>query len=79
MRRSAMRALKWALLVAVSWFALLAFAAWLHTEVLLKGQITPAEDNRISYLYGQVAAAGAVFSGLATFVLVMVVWPPSRK
>jgi hypothetical protein len=64
-----MKALKWPLLAALGWIAAVAAIGMLHTEVVMKGTLSAAEDERISERYGQLAGMGAVGAGVVTYLL----------
>jgi hypothetical protein len=63
------------LLVGVAWIVLCIGAGIVHTEVILKGQLSPAEDEALSGKYGMAAGIGLV----AAFVLANVLWSRKRK
>ena len=47
-----------ALILSAVWFALVVAIGYTHTEVILAGKITEAEDAAISELYGFVFGVG---------------------
>jgi len=55
------RRMQWwakALVFSLIWLGVVVAVGYLHTDVLLAGQITPALDKAISEAYGSVAASG---------------------
>ena len=49
-----------ALIVSIVWIALTIGVGMLHTDVVLRGKITPAQDSAISGRYGTVCAIGLI-------------------
>jgi len=59
-----------ALILSAAWFALVVTAGYTHTEIILAGKITDAEDAAISEIYGIVFGAGLSLVWLLCFMLV---------
>jgi hypothetical protein len=58
------------LVFSVIWLGIVVAVAYIHTEVLLGGNITPAQDEAISQMYGIAAGFGlAVFWVICFFRL----------
>jgi membrane protease YdiL (CAAX protease family) len=63
---------KWwmvAIVTSVVWAVLVIGAGILHTEVVLKGKLTPAEDEVISGRYGFACGVGMVVIWILSFVI----------
>ena len=58
-----------ALLASVLWVALTAGAMIVHTQVVLKGTLTEAQDEALSERYGQVCGGGLVLIWVIAYVL----------
>ena len=58
-----------ALISAAVWFALLVAIGYTHTDVILAGKITDAEDAAISRLYGVVFGFGLPVLWVLCFAL----------
>ena len=55
--------MKWwnkALVVSITWIIVDIGVAFVHTSIILKGKITPAQDELISYQYGQALVLGLI-------------------
>jgi hypothetical protein len=55
--------MKWwnkALVVSITWIIIDIGVAFVHTSIILKGKITPAQDELISYQYGQALVLGLI-------------------
>ena len=52
--------MKWwkkAIIASVVWVILITSIAFIHTEIILKGKISPAQDSAISGAYGRTAGS----------------------
>ena len=52
-----------AALLAAGWFVLMILVGVLHTEILVR-DLTPEQDEAISFRYGQAAGVGALLAAL---------------
>ena len=57
-----------AAVAAVGWIVLMIVVGIIHTEVLIQ-DITPRQDEALSYLYGQSAGLGAILLGIGAYLL----------
>jgi hypothetical protein len=72
MNELAKRAMQWwvkALILSAVWCALVVAVGYIHTDVILAGKITDAEDAAISSLYGVAFGFGVVVLWVLCFVL----------
>lgn len=55
--------MKWwkkAIIASAVWIILAIGAAFVHTEIILKDKITPAQDSAISEVYGRMTIIGLI-------------------
>lgn len=62
-----MKPWKLATILGVGWLVLTIVAAILHTEILVR-DLTPEQDEAISYAYGRAAGFGAVIVAALAYV-----------
>ena len=63
--------MKWwkkALIITGIWFVLIIGIGVVHTEVILKGKITPAQDEVISERYGNICGVGLVLIWVVAYL-----------
>ncbi|HEY2464431.1 MAG TPA: hypothetical protein VGI32_10240 [Steroidobacteraceae bacterium] len=73
------RRMRWwtkALIYSVIWVGIVIAIGYVHTDVFLAAQITPAQDEAISDKYGEIAGFGVVWVWLACF---LVFWWSRRR
>jgi len=58
------------------WVGLVVAVGYVHTDVFLAGQITPAQDRAISEKYGDLAGQGL---GVVWVICFLVLWIRSRR
>jgi len=62
------KALIYSVIFSVIWVGLVAAVGYFHTDVLLAGQLTPAQDQAISEKYGNIAGFGMVMVWVICFL-----------
>ena len=65
-----------ALIFSVIWFGIVVAIGYVHTDVFLAGQITPAQDQAISEKYGDLLGSGLP---LVWAICFLVLWIRSRR
>ena len=69
------KALIFSVIFSVIWFGIVVAVGYVHTDVFLAGQITPAQDQAITEKYSEFGGAGLVAVWLVCF---LVLWGPIR-
>src|SRR5215472_14468163 len=62
------KALIYSVIFSMIWVGLVAAVGYFHTDVLLAGQLTPAQDQAISEKYGNIAGFGMVMVWVICFL-----------
>jgi hypothetical protein len=70
------KALIFSVIFSVIWVGIVAAVGYFHTDVVLAGQITPAQDHVISEKYGDLAGKGL---GVVWAICFLVLWIRSRR
>ena len=70
------KALIFSVIFSVIWFGIVVAVGYVHTDVFLAGQITPAQDQAISEKYGEFGGAGLVVVWVICF---LVLWSRSGR
>jgi hypothetical protein len=70
------KALIFSIISSVIWAGIVIAVGYFHTDVLLAGQITPAQDSAISEKYGELLGTGLPVLWVICF---LVLWLRSRR
>ena len=63
------KALIFSAIFSVIWFGIVVAVGYVHTEVFLAGQITPAQDQAFAEAYGDVATFGIIAAWVICFIV----------
>ena len=70
------KALICSVIFSVIWFGIVVAVGYVHTDVFLAGQITPAQDQAITEKYSEFGGAGLVAVWVVCF---LVLWSRSGR